>query len=735
MEEKESRFVHVISDDNDITDIEELELCTSSRRGPHEKIRRKRTKDAHGKNTKIVKTTGDSRTIDVAYSEYLLEENSDTEVIEYDYRPELFDTDFEEYFESSDEDLNPTPVEKKIPFEIPAPNNDITRMFESAEIEDPVEEDTDEENFHLKEEEDEAPLPKRSFTAPTVSHELSKVQELENDFYTDDDDIDFEKEEMNEIVEELNSWRQAKETNLLEKMDCSSEIDGKNIKWKGIVADVMTARSTIKSLKMCIPSNLSFDELDNEDNSEATEEENCSVRGELVEDDEIINKSYIASDTNDEDFDDSENDMFEDKICNSSEELPFKTSQLSELRFVETDHGPVSIIVTPGIINDPATPKVVDNIPGVAFIENKDENTDVEDLMSDDDDLITKNQSSTPSTDIEDFDIYCNEICSPRTPEIRDIENSLISSPKREMIVIKENKYGVSQITIEKLEDDVSLVDQIDRPSTATQDIDVTFDEALKIFEIQESPYVFENFENENSEISAIMRHKITKHLSLTAVQRDEEELVLLKKPSRKRRRSRKPRNDESTTDEELLSDEENLKSKAHFGTIPVISTDEDTNSEDIEENKFPLDTLEIGVKRTNIHVEGRNKTTSNVLTGQAHLQAIVPEVLSSVTDTEDMERSTAEEFNDETTCNDVIHGENTSITQSEKFYSIRRELDDEMAVKESLKYPLARSDAHTGIESLDGIALTRCDNLSFLFVSLIEIDIFRKYFLAFLEI
>lgn len=128
-----------------------------------------------------------------------------------------------------------------------------------------------------------------------------------------------------------------------------------------------------------------------------------------------------------------------------------------------------------------------------------------------------------------------------------------------------------------------------------------------------------------------------------------------------------------------------------------------------IEETNYPLDTPEIirkvAVKRTEIYREGPNRTTGNVIIEPAQVPSIPPEFLSTVTDTEDMEGSAAEDFVDEAAAPSsevLLQGDQTKVTQSEEFD--RGKEMDEMHTKESLLYPLNRPDAHTDIESLEDV-------------------------------
>lgn len=726
--------------DDGVTEEEELQnkvdsKCVSlppTRRIPTLKSRRKKIKKPSPPlSTKKQKLhAGDSSDYETD-SESIGNEKSDDEGFIMDEPAEALMTDTENYVDSGDElDMKGTPDIKEVPFTIPEPHYEVTKVNERPDVDVEVrQEDTDEEGFEIGEKEDKNPLPAVDYHKFAVrKDDTADLEDAVSDVCTDNDDLDFDDDEKRDILCELSTWRRAEESNILEKFDCGSGTESTIGKWKNAVCNVMKTSSTIKSLKMCLPSNLSFGEFDDVDSAETDEEhlnennENCpAIEGSIVKKPRGDDESSVTS---------------SESVAASESDIPSTgnadDSQLAELRFLETEKGSMNIIISPDRLNDDGQAEIHDNVPGVMFLEDDEDNaTDEEIVKPSDDRLSIQIHPSSPLTDMEDFLDERGDLCRPETPIPHDIEYSVLSSPKRERIHIKEDKYGVPQVRIEKMRDDfLSISQDEDRPSTATEDVEITLEEALRIFGLQETEKDLQHdLGTENSEITAKLRHKITRHLSepnnpaSAGGTTDEEEVVFRKKRGRKGKKSPKQLKNDDGTDEEVLSGRDSGTANwSHSGkALPVISTDEDTDSEHfevsamediIDEPLYPMETPEIirraAVKRTEIYREGPNRTTGNVIIEPAQIRSIPSEPIAPTTDTEEMDASAAEDMYESCPVSGVVlQGEATKVTLSEEVArSPFSALDP--SIRENLLYSNVQT--NTDVESLDGVEGHRLD-------------------------
>ncbi|KAF2357519.1 hypothetical protein FHG87_011724 [Trinorchestia longiramus] len=723
--------------DEGVTEEEELAnkvnpTLPANKRVLPTKTRRKKPakKTVSYKSTKKVKCSKGDLSDYETDSESLADDKSDDEGFVVGDSTLGYLTDTEDCVASGDElDIRAQPILKDVPFKFPEPHCEVVKVDERPDIETEVrQEDTDEEGFEIGEREDNAPLVKALCAHSAVVKDVdytTEAEETASDVATDDDDLDFEDDEKRDILFELNTWRRAEDSNVLEKMDCGSGTESSIGKWKSAVSNVIKTSSTIRSLKMCLPSNFSFDELEESDDAANTDEENLNEKGEVIscqpEPSQKPTDEDASSVTSNESLQASDNEILDEREYYGQKE---NDSGLAELRFIETDKGSLNIVIGPDRLNDPNAPEILDSVPGVMFLEDDDDNaTDEEIVKPADAGPLINVYPSTPLTDVEDFDDERGDISRPGTPIPHEIEYSVLSSPKRERIHIKEDKYGVPQVKIETMNDELLTATQdIERPNTATEDIEITLDEALRIFGIHDNEKEACQDLADNSEITSRLRHKIMRHLSEPGSQpteggtTDEEEVILRKKRGKKGKRASKQNREQHGTDEELLSerDSEGARCDQADKTLPVISTDEDTDSENFEvsamedildeEPKYPMETPEIirraAVKRTEIYKEGPNHTTGNVIVEPAQARSAPLEFLAPLTDTEDLEASAAEDMYEQGAEGEMsLEGERTKITQSEEVVAVAQ---DHPAIKENLLYTNVCT--NTDVESLDGV-------------------------------
>ena len=719
-----------------LTDTEDLEdhksvLIPSTKVVPHSKIRKRKAKNTKSKLVSLKKVKSLSFTNDDdTDSECLIDEQSDSEYENSSVNPN-FDTDDEVYNADSCDDISEfqsPPVVKETPSVIPMPHNEV---IDSTETDNKVTSDaeqcnTDEEDFSINKNEDNCPLPELKYEKFNSSEEVqpSSREESEDEAQTDDDELDVEANEKSELMRELCTWKEAVETDILEKMDFSSGTESKIGKWKDAIVNVMKTTQTIKSIKSLLPSNLSFDGIgDDDDGSFYTDEEDIDGDGNKVDKEDESKTSLNLSGTGSENVTDSEDDNASYEFTSREE-----SSKLSELRFLECGDKQLSIIVTQDHLNDPSIPEIADNIPGVAFLDDDDEGnqTDVENIDEPERISICVNPAS-PLTDSEEFLDERSDICRPETPIPAEIEFSVLSSPKRERIYIREDKYGVPQVEIEKMDDDFLSVEQsIERPRTATEDVEITLEEALRIFGVKDCEKETCNLGIDCSEVNERIRHKINKISGQSNISRvedatDEEEVILRKK---RHRRTRSRPGDDDNTDTEILSGTDECSSSQKSKNItPVISTDEDTGDEDLEvsaledivdEPCYPFDTPEIvrkvAVKRTEIYREGPDHTTGNVIIEPAQIRNETFDVPSVTTDTDEMEGSATDDCEQQATegCNGFLReAEDTRVVQSHDLLAGKVN-DDDPDVKTNLLYASSRPDANTDIESIEDV--DRCE-------------------------
>jgi len=699
----------ISNEEEDVTDIDENDTNSDEDQTVnHPKIRRRRSK----KSMKLSKKNKKLRHGDGGHTDSQSISGGDMSDDECEGPKEVLYTDHEDCDHSGDEDdLLPKPVDKDTPFEMPLPHFEITQDGGLMEPEDPIEQvDTDEDDFNIGEEEDQAVLPKRELPDAAASNLNDSEAEDENEQPdTDENDSNIAEEELKELIDEFSTWERSKDTDILEKMECSTATESSIGKWKDAVANIMRSNIAIKQLKSFLPTNMVVDGSADEDYDDApTDEEDYDEEKKIKEKEENI----IAKEDDEENEKTDDEDMVatdDETMMNECDSRRNKNKEMPELSFVENDKG-VDAIMTSG-----DQKKIIDSVTGVQFINDEDEeDTDEEDLKSQEESVAIRIEASTPFTDTESFDGDFR-ISRPSTPIPHDIQYSVLSSPKREKIFITEDKYGIPQVRIEKIIDDENDADEdTEKELTDTEDMEITLDEALKYFEPHETE---ENDDTschqycESTQTSSKQRSKVSKDMGPSDIKTDTEELAVPKRRTRKTKKSNKNHLlEEGLTDEEVLSGG-CMKDQITLN-YPTYSTDNDTNSEDFEVSnmedimddcKSSLETPELvrklAVKRTETYKEGTHHTTCDVTTEPAEVpKPNAADDPTMITDTEDMEGSMPEEVDGAAKEEVEMHGDSTRVDQTE---GVGQDKTEECS-KESLLCP--NLNAATDVESVDSI-------------------------------
>jgi len=397
-------------------------------------------------------------------------------------------TDAEDFDASDDEGLIAPPIKKAEPFVLPEVHQTIEHI---KDIQDkPKEEkgkDTDDEDFELDDKEDNKPLAARK---TTEVREIKKIflepdDDGDEGALTDMEDMDMDEKAENELLEDYIS-RVPIETEILPFLKEMEESCGNVSKTEAIrdlnIADTTDPFSHLSLQEALIETLTDVEDLDDDVKPKEQQKKKKTKKQRKNEgtDEESMNES---------DFEDEPHAAPSKKKRGRGrgKRLPL-VSQLSEVRFVETKTGPLSIIVTPDIREKNPGNIIQDKVSGVMFVQEEEEGafTDFEELSGDEDKSKKSKKSmkvprddQNPLTDTEDFEGEIGDLERPATPLPTEKEYSVLRSPKRELIRIKEDKHGVPQVTIEKLTDNMLAVSDVeDMGLTDTEDIDATEAEA-----------------------------------------------------------------------------------------------------------------------------------------------------------------------------------------------------------------------------------------------------------------
>ncbi|XP_047493734.1 uncharacterized protein LOC125042247 isoform X5 [Penaeus chinensis] len=649
-------------------------------------------------------------------------------------------TDSEDFAASDTEDIEDivaAPFKKKESSILPEPHAEKIRISETEEA--PAKEsegETDEEGFQLDETEDQKPLVprKRVVSEPIekVVREALEVEEPCEAALTDTEDFDLEDKEEEEVISDIASRIPAEgEIYTIKEL----ESDYGQVTKKEIVKD--TDAELKELIREAEAGGLTLQEALNSealtDVEDLDDDEPGKPKPKVVPT-KKVKKDETATDEESVDESDIEEEIRKPpkRTKHRGRRLPL-VPQVSEVRFVETDQGPLSIIITPDNLDNNPNQVVKDKVTGVVFLESEekeDATTDIEELQSSDDErqkqkasiLKAPQLTTEPATDTEDFDVDPVEVDRPLSPLPPDLNYNVLSSPKREIIHIKEDKFGVPQVTIRKLQKDELLVSDVeDLALTDTEDIEVSEAEALRLVgATTDSTAEFELPDTGMIEVSSTMKQK-KQALQVEADEEggstDVEELQMTKKAKRKgKSRARlelKGQGEDSHTDIELLSDQDDrslkIRTESPRGYTDtedfVTSETEDLGVPERDDAPTPDVIKNAAIKKVIILKEGPHGVTQTEEASvvQAHGLRVEDEPEGGVTDIEDMEASGAEDDDiPEHPGVELPEQEQSSVDISEKT-SIPKDKNEAKHIKDNLLLPEDNYNNLTDVESLDG--------------------------------
>ncbi|KAG7157301.1 Translation initiation factor IF-2-like 2, partial [Homarus americanus] len=637
-------------------------------------------------------------------------------------------------------DLVAKPVDKTEVSVIPDPHCEKIKI---SEVEEPVKEEsggeTDEEGFELNENEDARPWnPRQNIVYEpievVVKGELD-VEEAYEPALTDTEDLDIDEKEEEELISDIAS-RIPEEGDIytIKEMETYNGRVTKKEMMRDVHAELMQqikdAEMAGLTLQEAFEDNAETDVEDLEDNDQEKSKVKVKVtRGEKSKTEEG------ATDEESIDESDIEEEVQETpkQVRRKGRRLPL-VPQVSEVRFVETEQGPLSIIITPDTFEKNAGKIIKDQVANVVFLEQEDKETttDVEDL-SDGEGSSSRNlkmprNKQEPTTDTEDFDVDPSEVYRPHSPLPPHIKFDVLQSPKREIIHIKEDKYGVPQVTVQKLQKDELVVSDIeDLGATDTEDIEVSEEEALRLVGVTEDASSdFEIPEAGTTEVISKMTRK-TQPLHVEPEEEggtDVEELPINKKPRRKARSRSKlipgPQGEDSHTDVEILSDSEDkgklvvrIASPGDHTDVEDFETSGPEDLEDATREDAPTPDIirDAAIRKMIVLKEGPDGSTyteeAQVAPDHSNLLGVEGEP-GGVTDVEDMEASGVEDEIEDHPAVDLPDYEATSVGISEKT-SIPSGSNEAKHIKDNLLLPEDNFNNVTDVESLGEGEGNRC--------------------------
>ncbi|ROT72020.1 hypothetical protein C7M84_009640 [Penaeus vannamei] len=437
-------------------------------------------------------------------------------------------TDSEDVAASDTEDIADivaAPLKKKESSIIPEPHAEKIRISETEEAPAKDSEgETDEEGFQLDDNEDEKPLvPRKRVVSEPIEKVVKEALEVEEPCeaaLTDTEDFDLEDKEEEEVISDIAS-RIPTEGEIYTIKELESEygqvtkkeiVKDADAELKELIREAEAGGLTLQEALNC-EALTDVEDLDDDEPGKPKPKIAPSKK---------VQKDETATDEESVDESDIEEEIRKPpkRTRHRGKRLPL-VPQVSEVRFVETDQGPLSIIITPDNLDNNPDQVVKDKVTGVVFLESEEKEeatTDVEELQSSDDEgqkrrasILNAPQLTTePATDTEDFDVDAVEVDRPLSPLPPDLNYNVLSSPKREIIHIKEDKYGVPQVTIRKLQKDELLVSDVeDMAMTDTEDIEVSDAEALRLVgATTDSTAEFELPDTGKIEVSSTMKQK-----------------------------------------------------------------------------------------------------------------------------------------------------------------------------------------------------------------------------------
>lgn len=738
-----SRHLRIEGNQEGTTDVEDLDVsdkegnkkpATKPEVAVKEKVRRKKqirkkapsqkpvgkdltapTEDSSGL-TDIEVLTGDEEkeedTFDLQVPEEDLDELTDSEDVE------ASDTE-------NVEDLVAKPIEKVEQSEIPAPHRErvtICDVEEKAKEESGAE--TDEEGFELNEKEDERPLmPRKKVTHEPLDNDEQntlEVEEAEEAVPTDTEDFDIEEKEEKEVMDDmLSRIPEEGEIYTLTELEANLGKITKKEMMRDVDAEIKQKIKDAEQSGITIQQALEEESLtDVEDLDAPPEARKARTKKIQKKDGETSEESVTESDIEEE-------IVRQPKSKKRTKRLPI-APQLSEVRFVETESGPLTIVITPDSKVDAET---VEDVKGVIFIESEDEAvTDVEDISDGEGNKPLETTTAgkpEPLTDTEDLDFDPAELDRPLSPLPPHLKYNVLESPKRELVYIKEDKYGVPQVTVRKLKKDELFVSDLEESgATDTEDIDVSEEEALRLYGATTTATSdFELSDSGNIEVSS---KTLSKALQVEPDEEegstDVEELLLSKKSRRKPKGRSKltlaAQGDDSHTDTEFLSDQDDKGKLAPRTASPNSHTDvEDFEQSDIDvedPDRYDAPTPDIirdaAVRKTITLKEGPDGTTytedASIVSSKLLGAEVEPE---GTTDIEEFEASGAEdEPQTEHPAVDLPEYEASNVDISERS-SVPSARNEEKQVKDNLLLPEDNFNNITDVESLGEGEGNRC--------------------------
>nr|XP_027219016.1 uncharacterized protein LOC113811463 isoform X8 [Penaeus vannamei] len=648
-------------------------------------------------------------------------------------------TDSEDVAASDTEDIADivaAPLKKKESSIIPEPHAEKIRISETEEAPAKDSEgETDEEGFQLDDNEDEKPLvPRKRVVSEPIEKVVKEALEVEEPCeaaLTDTEDFDLEDKEEEEVISDIAS-RIPTEGEIYTIKELESEygqvtkkeiVKDADAELKELIREAEAGGLTLQEALNC-EALTDVEDLDDDEPGKPKPKIAPSKK---------VQKDETATDEESVDESDIEEEIRKPpkRTRHRGKRLPL-VPQVSEVRFVETDQGPLSIIITPDNLDNNPDQVVKDKVTGVVFLESEEKEeatTDVEELQSSDDEgqkrrasILNAPQLTTePATDTEDFDVDAVEVDRPLSPLPPDLNYNVLSSPKREIIHIKEDKYGVPQVTIRKLQKDELLVSDVeDMAMTDTEDIEVSDAEALRLVgATTDSTAEFELPDTGKIEVSSTMKQK-NQALHVDADEEggstDVEELQMTKKSKRKgKSRARlepKGQGEDSHTDVELLSDQDDRSltvrtesPRAHTDTEDFVTSEtEDLGVPERDDAPTPDVIKNAAIKKVIILKEGPHGVTQTEEASVVQTHGLrVEDEPEGVTDIEDMEASGAEDDDiPEHPGVELPEQEHSSVDISEKT-SIPKDKNEAKHIKDNLLLPEDNYNNLTDVESLDG--------------------------------
>ncbi|KAK4297908.1 hypothetical protein Pmani_029705 [Petrolisthes manimaculis] len=711
------------------TDVEDMVLSDRSEGKQEVQIAKSETKV---KRKKVIKRkTMPKKPVATAPSKSLSAPNTgnnedvtDVEILTGD-EEQLQDDDYE--LSGPDEDLGPLTDSEDVAASDVEEADDLVgqpiNKVEPAILPQPLRErikisEVEEENLK-KDSDDEDKRPKLC-RKHTIVHEPIDTDEEqdaldvgegdEGGALTDAEDMDMDEQEEKEMVDEMiNRIPEETEIYTIKELD---ESIGSISKTEKII---FTDAELVKKIKEAEASGLTIQEA-LAASEDITDVEDLDEVGSHKSKSSKTGRAKKAKETVDSD-DDSDTDPRKKSKeprkksgRRGARKLPL-VPQLSEVRSIPTKAGPLSIIITEEDAENPTIEILNDEgVNVIAEVDEKDEDkTDVEEMSGEEAEI----EEMCPA-----------DIDRPRSPLPPHLKYSVLESPKRELVHIKEDKYGVPQVTIRKLKkDELGVSDIEDGGVTDTEDIDVSEEEALRLAGVTEdSTAEYELPDSGPVEVSSKVS-QVTPSEEVDDDTPDEEEILLIKKSGRKAKGDSRLtvmlQEEDSHTDVEILSDQEGKIRLNVRGPTPGAHTDvEDLEGSDNEIDDVPRDDAptpdiirDAAIMKTIVYKEGPQGTTyteeARVAPKKTGLLNVEAET-GGTTDVEDLEASGAEDDEPEYPPVELPNEEYCSVDISERT-SAPAGKNESKQVKDNLLLAEDNLNSTTDVESLGEGEGNRC--------------------------